>query len=221
MLDFSDAAGAIRLSLHLPSLAERVAARIEELILDGQIRPGARIIEESLSRDLGISRASLREALFALESAGLIAREGRGGRVIRTLTHEDIVELYELWTILETEGAVMACQSSSPADHARIAGIITSMDTAADRTAYHRLNLEFHRAMMAPCRNRRLVEAYDFCLKQVRWAWALAIAKAGDPAASQREHRAIAEAYVARDADRLRPLVHDHLSAGAVRAGGF
>jgi DNA-binding GntR family transcriptional regulator len=218
MLEISEALGGIRPTLRVPSLSERVAGHIERLILEGRVRPGSRIVEEVLARELGISRASLREALINLENAGLIAREGRNTRVIRTLTSSDIVELYEMWTILEAEATAMACQTATAVEQTRIAEIMAAMEAAQDRASYHHLNLEFHRSLVAPCRNRRLVEAYDSCLKQVRWAWALAIAQAGDPESSRREHRAIAEAYFARDAERTQRLVRGHLSAGGERA---
>ena len=217
MFDIGDAASTIRTALRVPSLGERVTAHIEQLILEGRVRPGSRIIEESLARELGISRASLREALIALENAGLIVRETRNARAIRTLTPEDIVELYEMWTILEAEAAAMACRTATAVERSRIAEIMEEMEAATDRPTYHRLNLEFHRCLVAPCPNRRLIEAYDACLKQVRWAWALSIAAAGEPEISRVEHRAIAEAYFAGDAKRTHRLVRAHLSAGAER----
>jgi DNA-binding GntR family transcriptional regulator len=217
MLDLLEAAEEIRPSLRIPSLAERVAGHIEQLILAGRIRPGSRIVEEALARDLAISRTSLREALIGLENAGLIARNGRTGRVIGTLTQDDVGELYQLWTILETEAAAIACQAASAPDHERITGLMAAMEQAEDCAAYHRLNLEFHMALVKPCPNRRLVEAYVACLKQVRWAWALAIAGAAAPVISRREHRAIAKAFFARDADRVRQLVRAHLTAGPER----
>jgi len=209
--------GEIRSELHQPTLSSRIARHIEQLILEGRLRPGARLVEEQIARQLGISRASLREAIIGLEGAGLIAREGRSTRVIRRLDQRDVAELYEMWTILEGEAAAMACRDATAADQAAITRVMKAMEQANDRHAYHRLNLDFHQALVAPCRNRRLVESYDACLKQVRWVWALAIGAAGDPAVSRREHRAIAAAYFARDAEKTRALIRAHLSEGANR----
>lgn len=217
MEDVLDAVGTLRSELHIPTLSKRVARRIEQLILDGRLKPGARLVEELIARQLGISRASLREAIIGLERSGLIAREGRNARVIRRLEHSDVVELYEMWTILESEAAALACAAATRDDRDAIAQVMLATERADDKVAYHRLNLEFHRSLIAPCPNRRLVEAYDHCLKQIRWVWALAIGEAGDPAVSRREHREIADAYFARDAEATRRTIRAHLSEGAKR----
>lgn len=218
MLELADAVGDLRPSLHIPPLADRVAGHIEQLILDGRIRPGSRIVEEALAKELAISRASLREAIISLEKSGLITRDGRSGRVIRTLNDRDVIELYELWTILESEAAAMACETADAAAHVLIGDVMAAMEQAGDKASYHRLNLEFHDALVAPCPNARLVETYRALIKQVRWAWALKISAAGEPEVSKREHREIAKAYRARDAARTRSLIRAHLSAGAERA---
>ncbi len=219
MTDALQAVGAIRDSLHLPSLATRVGQHLEQLILKGLLKPGSRLVEETLARELGISRASLREAVIVLEQSGLVVREERNTRVIRTLDEKDVRELYELWAILESEAASMACPVATDAQHAAIRSLIAAMDDAQAATDYHVINLEFHRALVAPCPNQRLVESYDACLKQVRWAWALAIARQRDPGESRREHRAIVAAYVAQDASAVRDLCRAHIAAGALRTG--
>jgi DNA-binding FadR family transcriptional regulator len=71
--------------------------------------------------------------------------------------------------------------------------------------------------MVRPCPNRRLVEVYVSCLRQIRWAWALLISGAGDAESSQREHREIAQAYFGRESERVRTLVRQHLAAGPTR----
>lgn len=223
MLEISDAIGSLKPALQVPSLSERVATYIESLIVEGRIRPGSRIVEETVARELGVSRSSLREAIIALEKMGLIVRDGRAGRSIRHLDDRDVAELYELWAITESEAAAMACHAALEADVRAMRELLDEMDGAASRASrqtYHRLNLAFHQTMVRPCPNRRLVEVYETCLRQIRWAWALAISGAGDAETSQREHRGIAAAYFDRDAERVRELVRDHLSIGPSRTCG-
>ena len=217
MNDRSAAVGGMRSDLHVPVLSARIAQGIEHLILEGRLKPGSRLIEEQISRQLGISRASLREAIIGLESSGLVAREGRSARVIRRLDQRDVGELYGMWTVLEGEAAAIACLDATDEQRIQIDLVMNAMEQSVDRNSYHRLNLAFHRALVAPCGNRRLVTAYDACLKQVRWVWALAISAAGEPAVSRAEHRAIATAYLARDPEVTRALIRAHLSEGARR----
>ena len=143
---------------------------------------------------------------------------GKSGRSIRQLTDRDVQELYQLWTILEPEAAALACMRATELDHALIRSVMYEMiDVAHDRKAYHRLNLAFHRALMKPCDNARLLQSYYACIKQVSWAWALAISKAGDPEVSIGEHQEIADAYISRNPEETRRLVREHLTEGARR----
>ena len=81
------------------------------------------------------------------------------------------------------------------------------------------LNLDFHQALVAPCPNSRLVDAYTGCLKQIRWAGATALGVTReDTETSCSEHRQISQAYIDKDPQRTRELVRAHLSAGAVRS---
>jgi DNA-binding GntR family transcriptional regulator len=219
MTDALRAVGDIRDSLHLPGLATRLSQRLEQLILQGLLKPGSRLVEETLARELGISRTSLREAVLVLEQSGLIVRVERNTRVIRTLDEQDVRELYELWAILESEAAAAACLVATEEDRAAIRRLIVAMEKATAGTDYHLINLDFHSALVAPCPNRRLIETYAACLKQIRWAWALAIAHVSDLRESRREHRQIVRAYLARDAAAVRELCRAHINSGSLRAG--
>jgi len=218
MNDVLVAFGSLRAELNVPTLSARLAQHIEQLILRGTLRPGARLIEETIARHLGISRASLREAMIGLEAAGLIAREGNA-RVIRRLGDHDLVELYEMWTILECEVAAMACLHASASDRSALVGIMNAMEATKDVALFRELNLDFHQALVAPCPNTRLVDTYTGCLKQIRWAGAISLGVSGaDTKTSCREHRQIAKSYFDKDQQRVRDLVRAHLSAGAGRS---
>lgn len=217
MNDVLVAFGSLRAELNIPTLSARLAQHIEQLILRGTLRPGARLIEETIARHLGISRASLREAMIGLEAAGLIAREGNA-RVIRRLVDHDLIELYEMWTILECETAAMACLQASAGDRATLIKLMSEMEATKDLDLFRELNLDFHQALVAPCPNSRLLEAYTGCLKQIRWAGVISLGvSSADTETSCREHREIAKSYFDKDQQRVRDLVRAHLSAGAGR----
>jgi DNA-binding GntR family transcriptional regulator len=218
MNDVLVAFGSLRTELNVPTLSARLAQHIEQLILRGTLRPGARLIEETIARHLGISRASLREAMIGLEAAGLIAREGNA-RVIHRLGEHDLIELYEMWAILEAEAAGMACLQASDSDRSALMKIMDEMETTKDLALFRELNLDFHQALVAPCPNSRLVEAYTGCLKQIRWAGVISLGvTSADTKASCREHRQIAKSYFEKNQQRVHDRVRAHLSAGAGRS---
>ncbi len=216
MSDLIAAAQTIRATLRTPTLPVRVAEILQELIITGRIPPGERIVEEDLAKELGISRTSLREAMIGLESDGLLTRKEGRSRVIYQLTARDVAELYEVWAFLECEAVDNASLNADDATWARIQDLLDRMDEITDRPTYHRLNLELHSALVERCTNKKLLGLYANAVRQVRWAWNLAISQAGEPEQSQREHKEIFAAFKKKDTERVRHLVRAHLVAGAV-----
>jgi DNA-binding GntR family transcriptional regulator len=76
------------------TLPEQIAARLGERILDEEIAPGARIGEEKLAREFGVSRGPIRDALKMLEQAGLVSIANRKGTIATPLTEEDLREIF-------------------------------------------------------------------------------------------------------------------------------
>ena len=220
MSDLMAAARTIRETLRTPTLPARVGEMLQELIITGRIPPGERIVEEELAKELGISRTSLREAMIGLESEGLLTRDEGRSRVIYRLTARDVEELYEVWAFLECEAVVNASLNADAATCRRIQELLDRMDEIADRATYHRLNLELHRALVERCTNKKLLSLYDNAVRQVRWAWNLAISQAGETEHSQHEHKEIFAAFKAKDTVAVRDLVRAHLIAGAVAITG-
>ena len=83
------------------TLRENVADEIRMKILNQELAPGMRIIEQSLSEELGVSRAPIREALRQLEQEGVVEYERNVGCSVKKITLEDIYEIYLLRSTYE------------------------------------------------------------------------------------------------------------------------
>src|SRR5688572_33504787 len=83
------------------SLVELAVSRLTKEIMSGGAEPGERLVEEQLTRRLGISRAPLREALRLLAQQGLVEHIPRRGVRVATLSDDDVRELYEVRDVLE------------------------------------------------------------------------------------------------------------------------
>jgi DNA-binding GntR family transcriptional regulator len=94
------------------SLGEKTsvsAARIlREAIIAGELLPGQTLGEESLGKQLGISRTPVREALVLLRSEGLVDTPPNRPAIVRDFLHEDLHEIYSLRAVLEGYGARLA-----------------------------------------------------------------------------------------------------------------
>ncbi|HCB06465.1 MAG TPA: GntR family transcriptional regulator [Nocardioides bacterium] len=83
------------------SLVELAADRVRDDILSGRLEPGAKIVEETLCADLGISRGPLREALRLLTQQGLVEHLPRRGSRVVEWSPADVLQLFELRGVLE------------------------------------------------------------------------------------------------------------------------
>ena len=95
------------------SLTETAYKFIFEGILNGRFRAGQSISPDSIAESLKISKTPIREALVQLEVEGLIFRNGRYYNVI-FLDEREVLELYEIRAILESEAAYLATLKMTP-----------------------------------------------------------------------------------------------------------
>jgi DNA-binding FadR family transcriptional regulator len=159
-------------TLKVPRASELVADKLRSLIVDGVVREGATLpSEKELVSQLGVSRATLREALRILESEGLIStRTGpKGGIMVQRpgsanltrslslllqLEETPFSDLLEARRLLEPLCANLAAQRVTPAEMADLEGIIAQMRlTMDDTSAYVRQQLAFHLKVIAAAHN--------------------------------------------------------------------
>ena len=95
------------------SLTDSAYKFIFDGILNGRFRAGQSISPDSIVQSLNISKTPIREALVQLEVEGLIFRNGRYYNVI-FLDEREVVELYEIRAILESEAAYLATIKRTP-----------------------------------------------------------------------------------------------------------
>ena len=139
---------------------EGVYDRLCEQIRSGTIRPGARLTETELAARLGVSRTPVREAIRRLEADGLVDHQPRSGAVVRQLAYPEIMELYEMRTVLEGTAARLSARAASPMELEALRSINAEMARAVEDAArLVRLNRQFHARLLDAARNRFLLRA--------------------------------------------------------------
>jgi len=96
-------------------LREGVYSYLRSAILTGRIHPEKRLVEEMVARELGVSRTPVREALHKLEREGLIQHVQKRGFAVPRETEAQVVEIFEIRSILEGYILRIACKSSTDA----------------------------------------------------------------------------------------------------------
>ena len=100
---------------HSP-LGDQVYAIIWERIISGQLGPGDKLSDLRLSEDLGVSRTPVREALHRLAQNGIVRHESRRGFFLARFSSQDVAEVYDIRTALESLSVRLALPHLTDAD---------------------------------------------------------------------------------------------------------
>ena len=180
------------------SAASRVADRLRERVLAGELQPGQRLSEEVVRADLGVARSTLREAFQLLVRERLLIHHLSRGVFVRELTRQDVSDLYEVRRVLEC-GALAEVETLEPRALQRLSGTLDAGHAAADRADWQAVaaaSIGFHQALVGLAGSDRL----DALVAQVLGEFRLAYARMDDTATFH-------EAFLARNveiADRVR-----------------
>jgi len=144
------------------SLTRLVADSVEELILSGELAPGAKLNEVALAERFRVSRGPLREALRLLEESGLIYQEKNRGAFVRVVELSEAAELYEVRAGLDATAGRLLAQCINAAQLSTLRQLTDQMKSVdnSDVEQFHLLNLAFHDQIIVMTGNRTLTDTY-------------------------------------------------------------
>ncbi len=202
-----------RMRVERPTLIrEAVYDRLKSAIVEGELAPGARMLEVELAEKLGVSRTPVREALLRLAQEGLAELlPGRGARV-RVLSPAEVAEVYEVRAALEAEAARLAALRASGGELEELAQLEAALHEIprADLAAQTRADARFHARLVALSKNRELERLFH----QLDAKLALARRFSADENQSPKtlaEHRAIVEALKSRNPEAAAQAARAHI----------
>jgi GntR family transcriptional repressor for pyruvate dehydrogenase complex len=212
------------------TLTADVCRKLISHLVRGDWMEGDRIpSERELCDLLGVGRASLREALKALEIMGLIeVRVGDGTFVchrsqflarpllwaITGSTQTDLQELIEARSALERELAELAAERATAEELAEIGKHLEAMEKgASDQAAFLESDLNFHLAIARAAHNRILENAVQM-LRNLMRQWISETSRiSGIPTRAIEQHRSIFLAIAKKNRSEARTLMGAHVSA--------
>lgn len=154
--------------LSYQTLRENAASAIRMKILSGELAPGMRIIEQNLSREFGISRGPIREALRQLEQEGLVEYVRNAGCSVREITVADVYELYLLRSTYEILAMKLSGGTFTEKELAEMEAVLRDMRTLRDSdvAGIFSCDSRFHRVIIRKSglpRLTRLWEDLNYC----------------------------------------------------------
>ena len=197
-----------------PTLPFALAGRLREMIIEGELTPGARLNERVLCERLGASRTPLREAFRVLAAEGLVDLQPNRGAQVVAFSDDDVRESFEVMGALEALSGDLACRRIGDDDVAEIKALTFEMlacHARSDLPAYYRLNRAIHDRINEAAGNALLRQMYvtlNRRIQNLRFRSNLDRDKWNRAA---RQHAEIVEALEARDGPRLAAILRGHL----------
>ena len=154
------------------NLSDYIVKDIENKIINGELKPGDRIIENDLCKTYAVSITPVREALRVLESQGFISHEPRKGASVTKITPEEAEDIYRIYAYLECLAIHLAVKNRDPNVIKELKKIHHKMVDLANQgkitLVYKNLHIKFHEKIHAASKNQRLIQMIQTFVKQTK-----------------------------------------------------
>lgn len=206
-----------KLSIEKVPLSVQVLRTLRNAILLGRYRPGERVREEDIARELAVSRHAIRIALSTLEAEGLVEGDPYRGKMVAELYPEQLSYLLPLRVLLECEAVRKACRNLMDEDIRQLHRLAHRLqDDQVDWQEHVEIDLQFHQMIWALAGDMRLQKllgqvVYPFFAIRYRAADQL-----GNWIEQERErqpsgHQLLIEAICRRDAESAQRFMEQHV----------
>lgn len=202
-------------------LAQRTSAGVARIlrteIFAGRLKPGEPLPERLLAEQLGVSRTPVREALFTLQSEGLVELSPNRGATVRAITARDIAQIYSLRALLESYAAREAAQTRTQRDvealedtHTKLERITNTGDNPTEQAL---ADLAFHMVISQATGSQLLQTVMGQILAFTVSYRSNYTYPSGRGAVVVIEHRAVLDAITNQRADDAERLMRDHVES--------
>src|SRR5438477_2955789 len=209
---------------------EEIVRQVKAMIAEGRLKGGDRLPpERDLAEKFVVSRTSVREALRALESLGLVEIRPGEGTFVREVSidalveplallmvsqREAIGELFEARRLLEPSLAALAATRATPEEIHEMERILEEQakEVAGGRTGLQQ-DAQFHSAIGIAAHNRAITRIAHAIMDLLTQSREESLNTPGRPTRSHEDHRRILAAIGRRDAEGARKAMQDHIEA--------
>ncbi|MBQ4364241.1 MAG: GntR family transcriptional regulator [Oscillospiraceae bacterium] len=197
------------------SLRIRVFNAIENAILDGEYKDGDSLNELRLSKELGVSRTPVREALMQLELEGLVRNIPNKGAVVVGVTEQDTHDIYEIRIRIEGLASRLCAENITDDELHALEQIVDLQEfylLKNDTEQIWKLDGDFHKIIYDASRSRPLRFTLSNFHNYIKKARDISMQTEGRAEKTVAEHRAILDAIKAHNGELAEKLTAQHIS---------
>lgn len=192
--------------------------KLRDLLKDGTLKPGERIVEATVAEQLAVSRTPVRDAIRRLETEGLLNYQPREGVVVSRLDRRGVMELYEMREVLEGTAARLFTRHASDLEVEQLIDLVDQerqLQGKPEEVSAH--NIRFHDQIHRGGHNRFLEKALRG-VYELRWllgpSQMLTTERAEEALV---EHAELVKAILERDAALAETISRKHVRSAQRR----
>lgn len=185
--------------------------KIKNMIITNEIKPGELLFENSLAKELGISRTPIREAIFTLEAEGFLNTIPNKGYEVVKLGMRDIVEFMQVREGLEGIAARIAAQRGNKKHFCEILNELKNIEIETQRAYGLKVGRQLHTLILQEAGNRKLIDIVNRLMDQIDRIQVMSQGEEQQVETSHKEHIALAQAIVDGDEIKAEKIMRNHI----------
>lgn len=186
---------------------------MKNAILNGELKPGERIVETRWAKRLGVSQSPVREAIMELEMVGLVENKPFSGTFVKEITLKEVMDAYRVRASLEVLGVTEAIAQITDEELEDIYLTMMEMQKAAeerDNSSFIEKDALFHQKIMEASDNSMLLKLWKQC-KIIESTHFSATMSSKNLSCLALRHGDIYDALKSRDKERAVEVISAHI----------
>jgi DNA-binding GntR family transcriptional regulator len=198
---------------NLLSIREHAYLYLKEMILEGELKAGDRLIERELAGKLNISRTPIREALFRLESQGFVKTVPRKGVVVSNISEQEVIEVFTILASLEVLAVKMAAQRMDSETQIELEQKIQELRALEDQAEedFNLEHIQMNRLINKASKSPKLFDILSGLIDYIHMAANMGYETPGRRKESLKEHIDIMKALHDKEAELAEYLMRIHI----------
>lgn len=195
-------------------LSQKVYRILKTEIVKGYLKPGTKLLEGKIAKQMGVSRTPIREAIRELAAEGFVKMSPNQGVIVSIASIEDIQEVLQIRSVLEGLAARLATKVINGGEIKELEKYIKQMEyytNKDDALAFSEMDAEFHELILNICGNNRLIQIRKNLSDQAHRYRIRSLSIPGRLKYSLKEHQEIVKALKRKEVEQADKLSQKHI----------